>query len=122
MIDEELINKTVKADQESLEITDDGRDKITNPKVTSILAMYDYRKRPEAAGPTLKETSREFCKKVIGLDRYYSRADIQKISDRLGYSVFDFAGGFWNHGGNSGVITPYCRHEWRLNLVRKKDL
>ena len=122
MIDEELINKTIKADQEAKEITDKGRDKITNPKVTTILAMYDYVKRPEAAGPTIKETSRDFCKKVVSLDRYYSRADIQKISDRLGYSVFDFAGGFWNHGGNSDVITPYCRHEWRLNIVRKKDL
>jgi hypothetical protein len=122
MIDEELINKTIKADQEAKEITDKGRDKITNPKVTTILAMYDYVKRPEAKGDELLPTSREFCKKIIGLDRYYSRADIQKISDRLGYSVFDFAGGFWNHGGNSNVITPYCRHEWRLNIVRKKDL
>ncbi|MEI7668514.1 MAG: hypothetical protein WCJ33_00325 [Pseudomonadota bacterium] len=121
MIDEELIVKSQKADQPIRKVTSDGEDKITNPKVTSIQAMYDYKWRsevPSSKRDTAAHPSREFCKRLMQLDRYYSRADIEQISARLGYAVFDFAGGFWNHDGQ--YTTPYCRHEWRLSLVRKK--
>jgi hypothetical protein len=37
----------------------------------------------------------------------------------LGYSVFDRRGGFWMH--KNGTITPYCRHNWKSNIVIKKD-
>lgn len=57
--------------------------------------------------------SRPFCIKLLDLDRFYTRAEIESISRRLGYDVFTRGGGWW---GDS----PSCRHEWRSNIVVKK--
>jgi len=87
------------------------------PAAPELLVRYSYEKRPEAAGPELLPTSRPFCVKLIGQDRLYSRKEIQSISERLGYSVFNRAGGFWNHDGKTD---SKCRHEWRSQIVIKK--
>lgn len=81
----------------------------TNPAQISI--KYSYEPKP-GLDPIIA-TTRPFCKKMIQLNRLYSRADIEKISERLGYSVFDRKGGFW--GSN-----PECRHRWESHLVVKK--
>lgn len=57
--------------------------------------------------------SRPFCVKLLQLDRFYTRQQIESISNRLGYDVFTRGGGWW---GDS----PSCRHEWRSNIVVKK--
>lgn len=62
--------------------------------------------------------NRPFCAKLMELHRLYSRADIENISARLGYSVFDRRGGFWRH--KDGSTTAYCRHNWRSNLIVQK--
>ena len=77
-----------------------------------VYVKYSYEVKP-GVGPELIPTSRPFCKKLIQLDRLYTRAEIETISNRLGYSVFDRGGGFWGD-------RPSCRHEWRRNLVIKK--
>lgn len=77
-----------------------------------ISVKYSYKVKP-GIGPALIPTSRPFCIKMIGLGRLYSRADIEKISLRLGYSVFDRKGGWWGHN-------PECRHRWVSNIVIKK--
>ena len=122
LVEEEYLKRseksTVTGKVPSLEVSDEGNNVIKENQTLVIQAMYDYRKREGVSGKTILPTSRDFCKKLIELDRYYSRADIEKISQRLGYSVFDFAGGFWNDDGD---IHPYCRHSWYLNLVRKKN-
>lgn len=98
--------------------------KVIEPTIKSNLPefkiMYSYEKRPEASGPELLATSRPFCQKMIALQRQgrmYSREDIQKISERLGYSVFNRSGGFWN---NNGTIEKQCRHYFKRNIVIKK--
>lgn len=98
--------------------------KVIEPTVKSSLPgfkiMYSYEKRPEASGDVLLPTSRPFCVKMIELQRQgrmYSREDIQKISARLGYSVFNRSGGFWN---NNGTIEKQCRHYFKRNIVIKK--
>lgn len=98
--------------------------KVIEPTVKSNLPefkiMYSYEKRPEAKGGELLPTSRPFCVKMIELQRQgrmYSREDIQKISQRLGYSVFNRSGGFWN---NNGTIEKQCRHYFKRNVVIKK--
>lgn len=92
------------------------------PKTTlpDIKVMYSYEKRPDVTGPTLLKTSRPFCVKMVGLSetKLFSRSDIQKISERLGYSVFKRAGGFWN---NNGTIEYQCRHGWIKHVVIKKN-
>lgn len=77
---------------------------------TQISVKYSYE------GPQ-DSRNRPFCAKMMKLNRLYSRAEIELISERLGYSVFDRRGGFWN---DNGTIKPYCRHSWKNNLVVKK--
>lgn len=88
----------------------------STPK-TSLQIRYSYEKKAEAKGSAIIPTTRPFCRKLVSLDRMYSRTDIEQISQRVGYSVFDRAGGFWN---NNGKIEDSCRHEWRANVVIKK--
>ncbi len=92
-------------------------EKVTKPAKT-IYVKYSYEKRPEVKGDVLLPTSRPFCIKMIQLDRLYSRKDIETISQKLGYSVFDRAGGFWN---NNGVIEYHCRHFFMSNIVVQND-
>ena len=48
------------------------------------------------------------------MDKLWSRTEIESMSRRLGYSVFDRGGGWW---GNS----KSCRHDWVSNVVMKKE-
>ena len=78
---------------------------------TEILIKYSYE------GP-MDSRNRPFCRKLMEMDKLYSRYEIEQISQRLGYSVFDRRGGFWRH--KDGTTTPYCRHSWKSNIVVKK--
>jgi hypothetical protein len=86
-------------------------DVIKNPPV-QVSVKYSYEVKPNI-GPPLIPTSRPFCIKMIGLNRLYSRAEIEKISLRLGYSVWDRKGGWWGH-------KEECRHRWVSSIVVKK--
>ena len=81
-----------------------------------VYVKYSYEWKdivPASERDTTAHPSRPFCARLIELDRLYTRAEIETISGRLGYSVFDRGGGFWGD-------RPSCRHEWRRNLVIKK--
>lgn len=81
-------------------------------ETTEILIKYSYEVKP-GVGPPIIPTTRPFCVKMIELDRLYSRLEIESISQRLGYSVWDRRGGWW---GDS----PTCRHVWVSHIVVKK--
>jgi hypothetical protein len=82
-----------------------------------IMFSYEWKNEiPSSQRDTPEHPSRDFCKKLIALNRYYSRKDIETISNRLGYSVFDRAGGWWNSPSGTSAS---CRHEWQSNLVKK---
>jgi hypothetical protein len=83
----------------------------TTPPV-QIMVKYSYEVKP-GIGPAVIETTRPFCRKMIQLNRLYSRMEIEAISLRLGYSVWDRRGGWW---GNK----PECRHRWVSSIVVKK--
>ena len=87
-------------------------------KLPELMVLYTYEKKTKAKGPSVIPTTRPFCRKLVGLARFYTRKEIQTISQRLGYDVFNRAGGFWN---NKGVISKSCRHYWKMNLVVKKN-
>jgi hypothetical protein len=89
---------------------------ISATGIPKLMIRYSYEVR-SGEGPELLPTSRDFCKKMIALNKFYSRQDIQKISSFLGYNVFERVGGFWN---DSGIIRKHCRHEWKSNIVIKK--
>ena len=95
-----------------------------NPKpISEVYIRYTYEWRVEGS----LKTSRPFCVKLWTLSahknnpsaggRTWSMEDIQNLSMRMGYSVLDRCGGFWN---NNGVIEHQCRHEWVANIVTKK--
>jgi hypothetical protein len=52
------------------------------------------------------------------LDKVYSRSDIETMSARLGYSVWDRKGGWWTMP--DGEHSPSCRHTWVSNIVMRK--
>ena len=89
-------------------------------KVASEISIkYTYGLRSDVTGGILLPTSRPFCIKMVELSqsKLFSRQDINKISEKVGYSVWNRGGGFWN---NHGTIEPHCRHEWKSHIVIKK--
>ena len=91
------------------------------PQTSSFLIRYSYEWKdivPAGERNTSAHPSREFCKRLMSLDKFYSRADIETISARLGYSVWDRKGGWWTMP--SGEHSPSCRHTWVSNIVMRK--
>ena len=88
----------------------------TKPQTTEILVRYSY---DWIAGFNNSDitNSRPFCKALLGANKLYSRSDIELMSARLGYSVWDRRGGWWN---DNGTISESCRHEWKTNVVTRK--
>lgn len=94
---------------------------IDEPLRTTIEVRYSYEWKkvvPSGQRNTSSHPSRPFCARLMQLDRLYTRREIEAISSRLGYSVFDRGGGWWTRP--SGYHSPSCRHEWRANVVVKK--
>jgi hypothetical protein len=102
------------------------RELIDKPLPTIIEVRYSYEWKPQfavssdnKAATPLIESSRPFCARLLRLNRVYTRREIEALTARFGYSVFDRGGGWWTKP--SGYHSPSCRHEWRSNvLVRKK--
>ena len=90
---------------------------LDKPIKRTYLVRYSYEWKtevPKGQRNSAKHPSRPFCARLMELDRLWSRADIQQMSGRLGFSVFDRGGGWW---GNS----PSCRHRWVSHIVVKKE-
>jgi DNA-binding MarR family transcriptional regulator len=85
--------------------------------VTSFKVLYSYEERPNV--PAAKSGSRPLCEKLYGSGLFFTREEIQNISNQLGYSVFQLCGG-WYTNPNTGRRTPFCRHEWKRNVVVEK--
>ena len=91
------------------------------PTTTSFMVRYSYEWRSDIPGNERNSPdhpSRQFCARLMQLDRLYSRAEIEAISARLGYSVFDRRGGWWTRP--NGQHSPSCRHRWFAQTVIKK--
>lgn len=87
-----------------------GGDKTTT---TEVLLRYTY------AGPR-DSRNRPFCARMLQIaeKKLWSRADIENISQRLGYSVWDRRGGWFTEP--NGDHRPYCRHRWEVKIVTRK--
>ena len=88
------------------------------PQTTQILIRYTYEWKPGFNDSDL-DTSRPFCKYLVTANKFYTRSDIEQMSARLGYSVWDRRGGWYTKPGTN-THSPSCRHEWRSNIVRRK--
>jgi hypothetical protein len=90
-------------------------------QTTTFMVRYSYEWRtdiPANQRNSAQRPSRPFCARLMQLDRLYSRAEIETISARLGYSVFDRRGGWWTRP--NGDHSPSCRHRWLAQTVIKK--
>ncbi len=87
-----------------------GGDKATK---TEVLLRYTY------SGPE-DSKNRPFCARMLQLakTKLWSRSDIENISERLGYSVWDRRGGWFTEP--NGNHRPYCRHRWDVKIVTRK--
>jgi hypothetical protein len=94
--------------------------KPRNPdNVPLVQVMYKYDVLPEYGPQKLISGSREFCVKMIDLARYYTREDINQISQIMGYSVWERKGGWYTKPGTEQHY-PSCRHTWMQVLVKPK--
>lgn len=89
------------------------------PTTRKIEVVYDYRKRDIADGTNIIANTRSFCRKLIEGNKYFTRADIQQMSDIFGYDVFKRGGGFW-HNPNTGETMAHCRHYFLPVKVSRK--
>lgn len=82
---------------------------------------YKYDLRVGIDGPKILPNgrTRDFCEIILNADRYYTRNDINTMSNGFGLSVFEYAGGYY-HNPDTGVTTPYCRHNWVMLFVERK--
>lgn len=115
MVADGLLNQvtTTMGDDVIIERTaTDIQAKGPKPSTTDILLRYRY------DGPK-DDRNRPFCAKLMELSRVYSRADIETISERLGYSVWDRRGGWLTMP--DGSHRPYCRHTWFAVTVKRKS-
>ena len=88
------------------------------PVALKVVYTYEWRSEvPASKRDTTAHPSRPFCQKLMDLNRYYKRSDLETISDNIGYNVFTHTGGFWNDNGN---IKDHCRHKWVQHIVTNK--
>jgi len=88
------------------------------PETTQILIRYSYEWKPGFNDGDL-DTSRPFCKYLVTANKFYTRSEIEQMSARLGYSVWDRRGGWYTKPGTN-THSPSCRHQWVSNIVRRK--
>jgi DNA-binding MarR family transcriptional regulator len=88
------------------------------PITREFLVRYSYEWKRGFSDTDLK-TSRPFCVEMIRADKLYSRVEIEQLSARLGYSVWDRKGGWYTKPGTN-IHLESCRHEWKSNIVTRK--
>jgi hypothetical protein len=88
------------------------------PQTTELLIRYSYEWKAGFSNSD-KDTSRPFCVALLDANRVYSRSEIESMSARLGYSVWDRKGGWYTKPGTNDH-EPSCRHQWVSNIVTRK--
>lgn len=90
----------------------------TTPQTKELLVRYSYEWNT-GFDDSDKKTSRPFCKALLEAGKMYSRSEIEQMTMRLGYSVFDRGGGWYTEPGTNNH-SPSCRHHWVSNIVTRK--
>jgi hypothetical protein len=80
---------------------------------------YRYDLRPDATGAKVIDTTRDFCRTLIKLNKLYTRQDIDQMSSIMGFSVWERRGGWYTLPGTD-VSRPSCRHIWQQQIVVRK--
>jgi hypothetical protein len=124
MVEERLISVS----DGVIEVLPQGIKRLDDSNVsTEIVTRYTYQKAPGISGGRIIPTSRDFCKRLVALNRVYTREDIDQISSVLareysdpGYDAWKRRGGWMTIAGSSPAAhVPYCRHIWQPQLFRR---
>jgi hypothetical protein len=86
--------------------------------IDQFMVVYTYKERPGV--PRVLTKSRDFCLRLLSLNRLYTRDEINNISSRVDRNVWNYRGG-WYTNPQTQVSTPFCRHIWVQQLVIKKQ-
>jgi hypothetical protein len=92
--------------------------KIPGAEQPQYEIRYSYETRKDV--PPVKTKSRNFCLALLRLDRLYSRDELSMISSQEGRDVWRYRGGYYTNP-DTGKTTPWCRHIWMQNLVKRKQ-
>jgi hypothetical protein len=101
------------------EITDLGKSLVreVDIPIERFEVRYGYRTRLDV--PPAKSGSRQFCERLMSLNRLYTKDEINTISGRVDRDVWKYRGG-WYTNPDTQASTPWCRHEWIQQLVVKR--
>jgi hypothetical protein len=101
------------------EVTDLGKQLVREEQIPieRFEVRYGYRTRLDV--PPAKTGSRQFCERLMSLNRLYTRDEINTISARVDRDVWKYRGG-WYTNPDTQASTPWCRHEWIQQLVVKR--
>ena len=101
------------------EVTSLGENVLENIEapISQYEVRYSYQVRIDV--PPVKTESREFCTRLMNLNRLYTREEIESISQRVDRDVWRYRGG-WYTNPDTGRSTPWCRHQWNQQLVIKR--
>jgi len=80
---------------------------------------YRYDLRPDASGAKVIDTTRDFCRTLIRLNKLYTRQDIDQMTAIMGFSVWERRGGWYTLPGTD-ISRPSCRHIWQQQIVVRK--
>ena len=108
--------KSIDGKIEKKVISDKAAEYLDKADIGTLSIMYSYEPRP---GLSIKTPSRQFCQDVIAENLLFTREDIERVSLEIKWDVWKYRGGFWRHK-KSDITTPYCRHLWVQNVVRRK--
>lgn len=97
------------------ELTTKGQIEVVN--IEEVEVVYSYEERPDA--PPLQTVSRPFCIEMMKLNRVYTRAEINTISQAVGRNVWLYRGG-WYHDPQTDKNQPSCRHYWNQAITIKR--
>ncbi len=88
------------------EVTDLGKQLVReeNIPIERFEVRYGYRTRLDV--PTAKSGSRQFCERLLGLNRLYTKDEINTISSRVDRDVWRYRGG-WYTNPDTQVSTSY---------------
>ena len=121
LIDDNVLEEKIdRVGQVTRKITRSGETAIKRLEpVTSFRVLYSYELRPNIPDLKAGSQSRPLCQELMKRSLLFTREEIQNISNQLGYSVFQLCGGWYRRPGTN-IVTPYCRHEWKRNVVIEK--
>ena len=106
-----------------LGITEGAWNILTPPPSISVLdkvakELDSFKVKYKYTGPK-DSKNRDFCRALLNLNKVYTRAEIDKISQIVDRNVWTKRGG-WQTVKGTDIHLPFCRHQWSSILVKKK--